>query len=137
MHEYADVPPEILAELRPVCLGLPEAYEEQAWVGRRWRIRKKTFAHVLTIESGWPPAYVRAVPVEGPVTVMTFRSSGAELDALISTGHPFYKPEWSPTVVGIVLDAGTDWGEVAELLIESYCIMAPRKLIALVNRPTG
>jgi hypothetical protein len=137
MHEYADVPAEILAELRPVCLRLPEAYEEQAWTGRRWRIRKRTFAHVLTIESGWPPAYHRAMPAEGPVTVMTFRSSGAELDALVSSGHPFYKPDWSPTVVGIVLGADTDWSEVAELLTESYCIMAPRKLIALVNRPTG
>jgi hypothetical protein len=140
VHEYADVPPEILARLRPVCLGLPEAYEEQAWAGRRWRIRKKTFAHVITIESGWPPAYAHAMrtgPADGPVTAMTFRSSGAELDALVNSGHPFYKPDWSPTVVGIVLDAGTDWDEVAELLTESYCIMAPQKLVGLLNRPSG
>ncbi|MDT7667121.1 MAG: hypothetical protein QOD04_6677, partial [Pseudonocardiales bacterium] len=25
-----DVPPEIVARLRAICLGLPEAYEEQA-----------------------------------------------------------------------------------------------------------
>lgn len=137
MTEYADVPPGILAELRPVCLGLPEAYEEQAWVGRRWRIRKKTFAHVVTIESGWPAAYSRAARADGPATVLTFRSSGAELDALVNTGYPFYKPDWSPTVVGIIFDTGTDWDEVGELLTESYCLMAPRKLTALVNRPTG
>ncbi len=42
MPEYADVPDALLDELRAVCLGLPEAYEEQAWTGRRWRIRKRT-----------------------------------------------------------------------------------------------
>ena len=36
-----DVPAEIVAELRSICLGLPEAREEQAWVGTRWRIRNE------------------------------------------------------------------------------------------------
>ncbi|HEV2782546.1 MAG TPA: MmcQ/YjbR family DNA-binding protein [Actinophytocola sp.] len=133
-YEYADVPAEVLARLRPLCLGLPEAYEEQAWVGTRWRIRKRTFAHVLAIDSGYPPAYARAVPVDGPVTVMTFRSRGPELAVLANAGPPFYKPDWAPDVVGMVLDAGTDWTEVAELLTESYCVLAPKKLVALVDR---
>jgi hypothetical protein len=64
-----DVPPEIVARLRAVCLGLPEAYEEQAWVGTRWRVRTRTFAHVLTVDAGWPPAYARAAATDGPVTV--------------------------------------------------------------------
>ena len=38
MTEYAEVPLAIVTELRSVCLGLPEAYEEPAWVGTRWRI---------------------------------------------------------------------------------------------------
>jgi len=29
-----------------------------------------------------------------------------------------------------------DWGEVAELVTESYCVLAPKKLVALVERPT-
>ena len=55
MTASTDVAPEIVARLRSMCLALPEAYEEQAWVGTRWRIRKRTFAHVLTIDAGWPP----------------------------------------------------------------------------------
>ena len=47
-----------------------------------------------------------------------------------------FKPRWRPTVVGMVLDAGVDWGEVAELVTESYCVLAPKKLVALVERPT-
>lgn len=129
-----DVPPEIVAELRSVCLGLPEAYEEPAWVGTRWRIRKRTFAHVLAIDSGWPPAYARAAGTNGPIVVMTFSSSGPELDALTNAGHPFFKPRWRVDVVGMVLDSGVDWDEVAELLTESYCVLAPNNLVELVDR---
>jgi hypothetical protein len=137
MAEYADVPPEIVAKVRSVCLGLPETYEEPAWVGTRWRIRTRTFAHVLAVDSGWPPAYARAAAAEGPMYVMTFRSSGPELEVLTNAGHPFFRPVWAPNIVGMVLDAGADWDEVAELLTESYCVMAPKKLVALVTRPTG
>lgn len=38
-------------------------------------------------------------------------------------------------MVGLRLDADTDWTEVAELLTESYCVLAPKKLVALVDRP--
>jgi hypothetical protein len=122
--EYADVPADMLRELRTICLGLPDAYEQQAWAGTRWCLRKRSFAHVLTLDS----------PV-GPSTVLSFRSSGAELAALRASGHPFFRPGWGDNVVGMVLDGTTDWGEVAELLTESYCIMAPKKLAALVARP--
>jgi hypothetical protein len=27
------------------------------------------------------------------------------------------------------------WEEVTELVVDSYCALAPRKLVALVNRP--
>ena len=45
------IPPAILTRLRSMCLALPEAYEEQAWVGTRWCIRKKNFA------PGWHENY--------------------------------------------------------------------------------
>jgi len=48
--EYADVPAEVVAELRSVCLGLPETVEKQAWAGTQWRIRNQMFAHVLSID---------------------------------------------------------------------------------------
>ena len=132
-----DVPPEILARLRSMCLALPEAYEEQAWVGTRWRIRKRTFAHVLTIDAGWPPAYARAAATDGPCTVLTFRSTAPEIAAFRDLGHPFFVPGWGRDDVGIVFGTGTDWREVAELLTESYCVHAPKRLVALIERPTG
>jgi hypothetical protein len=135
--EHPDVAPGIIAKLRSVCLGLPEVQEEQAWVGRRWRVRTRTFAHVLVINSGWPPGYARAAGTDGPVTVMTFRSSGPELDALRNAGHPFFAPRWRGDEVGMVLEADADWDEVAELLTESYCVQAPKKLVERVDRPSN
>ena len=84
--------------------------------------------------SGRSPTSSRSTRPLGPSTVLSFRSSGAELAALRASGHPFFRPGWGDNVVGMVLDGATDWGEVAELLTESYCIMAPKKLAALVER---
>jgi hypothetical protein len=124
LPDYVDVPSEVLAELHRICLGLPDAYEEQAWAGTRWRIRNRTFAHVLTLDSP-----------KGATTIMTFRSSGAELDVLRRAGHPFFGSASGTNVVGMVVDSDVDWKEVAELVTESYCIMAPKRLAALVDRP--
>jgi hypothetical protein len=68
-----------------------------------------------------------------PTTVLTFHATGEELLALTHAGLPFYKPPWSPTIVGVVLDGATDWSEVAELLVESYRHCAPQKLARLLD----
>lgn len=124
MPEYADPPPEAVAELRAVCLGLPETYEETAWVGTRWMVRRRNFAHVLSIDSG-----------DGPTAILTFRSQGPELEVLRRVGHPFFRLGWGRDVMGMVLDDATDWDEVAEIVTESYCVLAPKKLAAQVDRP--
>src|SRR3954449_8821657 len=82
MAEPADVPSEIVTALRSVCAALPETYEEAAWTGRRWCVRRRTFAHVLAIEEGSPRAHALAAGSDGPVVVVVFRSAGEELDVL-------------------------------------------------------
>jgi predicted DNA-binding protein (MmcQ/YjbR family) len=124
MTEYIDVGDEVLNELRVICLGLPDVHEETSWAGRRWCVRRRNFAHVLALEGP-----------NGPATVLSFRSSPPELDVLHRAGHPFFRPGAGTNVVGMVLDGSTDWEEVAELLTESYCLLAPKKLAALIERP--
>jgi hypothetical protein len=123
-----DAPPDIVAKLRAICLALPDVREEAAWVGTRWRIRKETFAHVLMIDGGWPPAYAKAAGSDGPLCVLTFRSAIAELDPRHYAGAPFFRPVWFRNIVGLALDAHSDWPEIADLLTASYCLLAPRKL---------
>ena len=134
VRERADVPDPVLERLRAICMALPDAHEEAAWVGTRWRIRTHTFAHVVPIADGRPPAYVRAAGSDGPLIVLTFRSEGEELLALASTGRPFFKPEWWGDILGVEIDDRTDWTEIGELLTESYCLLAPKKLVAQVVR---
>jgi hypothetical protein len=130
-------PGDVVARLAATASSLPEAYEEDAWTGVRWRIRAKTFAHVLVAQEGYTSAYRDVTGVTAPTTVLTFRAFGDELLALVHAGHPFYKPPWSPTVVGMVLDDDTEWTEVAELVTESYRGLAPRKLVRLLDLATG
>ena len=120
--EYAEVPPGIEAAVRELCLGLPEVVERQAWAGTQWRIRNRMFAHVLAVDFA-----------DGPVVVLTFRSSGPELAALRGTGPPFFRPAWGVDAVGMVLDDGVEWDEVTELVVESYCTVAPKKLVARIE----
>jgi hypothetical protein len=130
-----EVPPAILAEVRAICLGLPETSEEPAWVGTRWVVRKRTFAHVLPVHEQSPPVLARISAGLGAVTALVFRAQGDELDFLRSAGPPYFYAGWGRDAVGLLLDEGTDWGEVAELLTDSYCTRAPKKLQALVERP--
>ena len=128
-----DVSDEVLGLLRAVCLALPEAVEQTAWVGVRWRVGTRTFADVLVIDDGWPPAYARAAATAGPVTVLMFRSAPPELDVLRAAGPPFFSPPWRADEVGMVLDGGVDRDEVAELVTESYCAQAPLRLRDLIE----
>ena len=133
-----DVPDELVEPLREICLALPGAYEEQAWVGTRWRVRGRTFAHVLTIDPDHHIVYTRAVG-DGrtePLPLLTFRAPPEEFDALVAGGPPFFKGSWGRDVVVLVLpDHGADWAEIAELVTESYCVLAPKKLVAQVRGP--
>ncbi len=61
-----DVPDDIEERLRKLCLGLPDAYEERAWAGMRWQVRKRTFTHVLGVEvANADPSGRVVVPVGG------------------------------------------------------------------------
>jgi hypothetical protein len=128
MPDRLPVPAGIAARIRAACAHLPEAYEEHPFGGHRWRIRGLTLADL------------RARDVDGqPLTYVTFHAR-EELEPLIATGHPFY-PGWGGGLVAMVLtdDEETDWEDVRELLTESYCLLAPKKLVAQLGtiRPGG
>jgi hypothetical protein len=132
MSAPGDVPPEILDRLRPICRGLPEAYEQPAWIGIRWRIRQRTIAHVYTADPGSRLVFPRQPHAGEPVTLLTFRVPLDDLLGLTGGGFPFFRAGWGRDVAGAVLGDHTDWTEIAELLTDSYRVMAPRFLAARV-----
>ena len=117
MTQYTEVPATIVRHVRAACAHLPEAYEERAFVGVRWRIRTWTLVHVVTIDEE-----------PDPVTVMWFHAAAEELEALLASGDPFFRG-WDAGLVTMALrdDGSTDWGEVKELLTESYCLDRRRR----------
>lgn len=120
-----DVPAEVEGRLGSICAALPDAYEEAAWVGTRWRVRTRTFAHVLAVDE----------PGRDRRLVLVFRSEGEELEALRHVGEPFFVLGWGRNAMGMTLDETTDWTDVAEIVTESYRVMAPKKLAALIVGP--
>jgi hypothetical protein len=135
MSGPADVPSAILGRLRPVCRGLPEAFEEPAWIGVRWRIRARTFAHVYMPDPERYPVYARFVVDGEAPTVMTFRVPADDLLGLTAGGFPYFRAEWGRNVAGVLLGDHTDWTEIAELVTDSYREMAPKFLAARVAVP--
>jgi hypothetical protein len=123
--DFADVEPEVLARLSELCLALPEAWDEPAWTGHRFLVRKRSFAHVFAI----------CDPDGEVATIVAVRSPDEDRDALLASGHPFFLLGWGRNAVGMVLDEHTDWDEVREIVTESYCVLAPKKLVALLDRP--
>ena len=101
--------------------SLPRCREEEAWVGIRWRVGQATVAHVY----GGEDQQLR----------VTFRAEPDEVMAFGNLGDPYFRAEWGRNVVGLLLDDGTDWDELRELLTDSYCIQAPQRLAELVHRP--
>jgi hypothetical protein len=135
MSGPGDVPPQILNRLRTICRGLPETYEETAWIGVRWRIRKRTIAHVYTPDPERHLDYPRQLIAGEPPTIMTFRVPADDLLGLTGSGFPFFRAGWGHNVAGAFLGDHTDWTEIVELLTDSYCEMAPKFLIAQVASP--
>ena len=115
------MPPAVLRRLGEVLLALPRCHEEDAWVGVRWRVGTATVAHVF----GGEDQLFRVV----------FRAEPDEVMAMQHLGPPYFRAEWGTNVVGLVLDDDTDWDELAELLTDSYCVVAPEHLAAQVPRP--
>jgi hypothetical protein len=113
---------EVEERLRVICEALPEVHEGGAFNGRSWLIRKNHFCQIHTVDRD-----------DAQHGLLVFRSEPPELDALVAAG-PFYQPGWGSRVVAVIVDDTLDWDEIAELIVDSYCIQAPKKLAARVRQ---
>ena len=75
----------------------------------------------------------REDPAGEPVPLLVLRAGPDEREALLSTGHPFFASRAGRDRIVVVLTGDTDWDEIRELVIESYRILAPKKLTALLG----
>jgi hypothetical protein len=69
-----------------------------------------------------------------PLSLQHGRAAGGF--SLTASGFPYFRAPWGGNVAAAILGDHTDWTEIAELVTDSYCEMAPKFLIArLTPRP--
>lgn len=115
------VPEEWVRRLDSVLSALPRCEHEPAWTGTRWKVGSATVAHVFGGED--------------QLFRITFRGELDEVIAFENLGAPYFRSGWGANVIGMLLDEDTDWEELAEMLVDSYCLQAPEHLAAQVERP--
>lgn len=115
------MPEELGLRCDRVLSALPKCYQEDAWVGVRWRVGQATVAHLF----GGEDQQFRII----------FRADPEEVVAFEHLGEPYFRAGWGSNVVGLILDDDTDWDDLAELLTCSYLIQAPTNLAKQVAPP--
>ncbi len=118
-----------------ICGALPETDEVEAWVGVRWEVRKKNFVHVVDIQNGKPPVFAREAGTGGPLCVLTLRCPVNEVESYRNHGHPYFVPSWFANLIGVRIDKRTDWDELGEMIVDSYRVCAPKRLIQKFDPP--
>lgn len=111
----------VTERLRALCLALPEAVEKEAWGDPTWRVRDRIFA-MEKRGDGRISAWCKAPPGSQEILV------GAD-------PARFFVPPYvgSKGWIGIRLDDGPDWDEVAALIRRSYRLIAPQRLARRVG----
>ena len=116
----------VLARLRKICLALPESHEVEAWGEPTFRVRNKLFA-----------MYANANNHHGGGRPAVWCKAGPGNQGLMVHANPdrfFIPPYVGPSGwVGVWLDGAVDWNEVADLLRDSYALVAPKKLRSLLE----
>lgn len=115
----------ISVAVREICFGLPEttAFEE-SWA-QNYVVRRRSFCLFLATDS----------PAKNTMPVLVLRSTDDDRDLYLAMGQPFFEIPRNDKRIGFALGDRTDWDEVRELVADSYCMIAPKKLIALLDLP--
>ncbi|MFC4590963.1 MmcQ/YjbR family DNA-binding protein [Sphaerisporangium corydalis] len=117
-------PAEALAELRRLCLALPETSERASHGEPTWFVRgKKTFVTFadhhhddrLAFWCAAPPGVQEALVAEAP--------------------ERFFRPPYvgHRGWLGVYLDVPADWDEIAEIVTDAFRLIAPKTLAARLD----
>jgi len=125
-----EVPEDIVERVRTLCLALPEVTVRADGSLTRTRstahsfdIRRRSFCLLVAWED----------PAGKPVPLLVLRADPDEREVLLSIGHPFFASRAGRDRIGVLLTGDTDWEEIRELVTDSYRVLAPKKLTALLD----
>lgn len=131
VNEPVEIPEHIVERISALCLALPEVtvrVDESRSSTRStaysFDIRRRSFCLLVAT----------ADTAARPVPQLVLRADPDDREALLSIGRPFFAPRAGPGRIGVLLAEDTDWGEIRELVTDSYRMLAPKKLIALLDK---
>jgi hypothetical protein len=119
-----------LTRLRRICLAFPEVNERESHGSPVFFVRDK--ASFLWVWAGghhdndFPHIWVAA-------------PAGAQEALIGSDPAKFFRPPYvgHRGWAGVRLDVDVDWAEIAELADDAYRLIAPRKLVAVLDAAAG
>jgi predicted DNA-binding protein (MmcQ/YjbR family) len=130
MSALVEVPEHIFERVRTLCLSLPEvtvrvdgSLTRTRSTAHSFDIRRRSFCLLVATED----------PDGTAVPLLVLRADPDERETLLSIGHPFFASRAGRDRIGVLLADDTDWEEIRELVTESYRILAPKKLTALLD----
>ena len=119
---------EILAQLRAICLALPEAAEKGGVAEHTFRVRDKIFVLFDDNHHG-----------DGRIAIWCKAPPGAQ-DVLVG-GDParFFVPPYvgQHGWIGVRLEGDVDWDAVADFARDAYRMTATKRQIALLDAAGG
>ncbi|MFC7545127.1 MmcQ/YjbR family DNA-binding protein [Plantactinospora sp. GCM10030261] len=117
---------DLLTRLRDICLALPEVSERPSHGSPTWFVRdKKVFVTLHQNghhQNDFPHLWCAAPP-------------GAQQELIAVDGDRFFRPPYvgGRGWIGVRLDGTVDWTEITELCQDAYRMIAPAKLVALLD----
>jgi hypothetical protein len=120
---------QILAAVREICLGLPETSERHSHGEPTFFVGgKRSFATVWDNHHG-----------DGRYALICAAPAGMQAVLVEADRERFFVPPYfgHRGWIGVRLDRGFDWAEIAGILEDAYAEVAPPKLVeAAVRRPS-
>jgi predicted DNA-binding protein (MmcQ/YjbR family) len=115
------MPPSPLARLRKVCLAFPQSTEVETWGSATFRCGKIFAMYAPPQEKhtqGRPAVWLKAAPGNQELMVRDRPTR-------------FYVPPYvGPSGwIGVFLDRNPPWKEIAQLVEESWRLVAPKKVV--------
>ncbi len=121
-HPRVEIDPAIMAPLRELCLPYPEAVETEAFGSPTFQVRTKNFAMVHKPDER--------------VSVWCKAEPGAQEAWIATDSERYYAPPYlGPKgwiAAWISPECDPDWEAIAEIVDESYRLIAPKRLVALI-----
>lgn len=111
--------------VREICVALPETTAHAESWAQNYVVRRRSFCLYLASDS----------PAKNTVPVLVLRSTDDDRDMYLAMGPPFFEIPRNDKRIGLALGDRTDWDEVRKLVTDSYCMIAPKKLIELLDLP--